>query len=413
MSKVFISYRHIGDAWAADRIYDWISEKFPTFMDMSIRRGDPIPEDIERNLGKSRVFIAVIGKGWVSPRGLKRLAREDDWVRREILKAMSARPAMRVIPVLIDDDVSKLSAEHLPPELRPLADLAWERMSHERWNRDIENLLALIEKGLVEADGNRSVEADPAPVRNLAYLCDRTPQENDLTIFVKSAIAAANLFCVLAGHWLEAHVEFVSRLRSEHVFQDLLAAKFDEQDGVELHLLPWDPTRARGGQYADLLRFALRSCVMGKRLASDDELTEFLRTAPRPVVCVFQVTWSDIMECGSSSQVLLGLLRAWNELISQLSSNPRSMLVLWINVTFDETGQDIAQERGIARLTNLEAVNTSDIGRWLLKEEVKRFISGREELLWKGVRQKNYCIGLGKLHMQRFADVVRRLDHKG
>ena len=81
---------------AAGRLHDVLNLQFPTFLDTGIERGASISERIKRNLHEARIFLAVIGKGWMKTR--KSLSREDDWVRREILMALEARPAKRVIP---------------------------------------------------------------------------------------------------------------------------------------------------------------------------------------------------------------------------------------------------------------------------------------------------------------------------
>jgi hypothetical protein len=71
----------------------------------SIDLGAAFPAAIEEALPECRVLLAVIGPDWLSEETLRRLRREEDWVRQELRMAL-ARPTLRVIPLLIEPSLS-------------------------------------------------------------------------------------------------------------------------------------------------------------------------------------------------------------------------------------------------------------------------------------------------------------------
>ena len=85
------------------------------------RAGCDFGEVIEAAVDVADVFLAVIGRRWLSVedgRGSRRLDKPEDLVRMEIEAAL--RPGVRLIPVRVGDAEIPTSDE-LPPSLAPLA----------------------------------------------------------------------------------------------------------------------------------------------------------------------------------------------------------------------------------------------------------------------------------------------------
>lgn len=101
--KVFVSYRRDEAEDAARGLKESISLRrrdVDVFFDRdSIGPGRDFAEEIASCIDKADVVLAVIGERWGSEEGLRRLADDEDWVRRE-LEAALARD-VPIIPVLI------------------------------------------------------------------------------------------------------------------------------------------------------------------------------------------------------------------------------------------------------------------------------------------------------------------------
>lgn len=79
----------------------------------SIPLGTDFAEHIQTELSRCSVFLAVIGRQWMT----ERLQDENDFVRMEIESALARN--IPVIPVLVDGGVLP-KKDALPESLRPL-----------------------------------------------------------------------------------------------------------------------------------------------------------------------------------------------------------------------------------------------------------------------------------------------------
>lgn len=148
MTSLFISYRRDDGAGHAGRLYDRLSARFgrdQVFIDHDdLAPGQDFPSVIEASLARAEVVLALIGPRWTGARdaqGALRLAQPQDFVRRELLAALSA--GKPVIPVLIGG-ARMPSAEELPAELAALSRLqAWE-LRDARFEDDLNALLAQL-----------------------------------------------------------------------------------------------------------------------------------------------------------------------------------------------------------------------------------------------------------------------------
>jgi hypothetical protein len=404
MAEIFINHRR-GDAHAARRLHDRLGE-LGAFIDVDMESGDFISKGILNALQDTRIFLAVIGKEWMSLRNLKRLHQKKDWVRVELLEALGRPNLVQIVPLLVDDEVNWPPKEPLPTVLQSIADIKPERLRGDSWDRDVDKLIELIQHRLaVPAPAPGGRPQAPMP-RDIPFLCNRAEQEYDLAQLAARLQQTRSLVCVLHGHKWEAHAKFLTRLQQLGVLDNL----FDAGDaGVGESPLEWNSALACAGRFGEMLRYAVKSGVMKSPTTTDAALSAFLRNTARPFVFTLQVTWTDMQRCAATA--LADLQRAWMELTASLGALPAHALILWLNVTYDDDSQMIPAA-GVATLTRLGAVTEGHIQSWLNREEVKRYVGVRTTDILKLVGDARFYIEPGKMHMQQFADAVRELvDH--
>ncbi|MGE3710812.1 MAG: toll/interleukin-1 receptor domain-containing protein, partial [Hyphomicrobiaceae bacterium] len=122
--RIFINYRREDTEAAAGRLHDRLSLDFGNehvFSDTDdIPAGTDFIEHLARQIDQCDVFLAVIGRGWVTAAdaaGNQRLADAGDFVRREIHSALAR--GIPVIPVLVDG-ASMPCEDQMPASLSPL-----------------------------------------------------------------------------------------------------------------------------------------------------------------------------------------------------------------------------------------------------------------------------------------------------
>ncbi len=124
-TRVFISYGRQDSRAACDHLHASLAEHFGAqrvFRDlMTIKPGEDYPAVIERAIKNTSVFIALIGRRWltVKLKGRRRLDDRDDPVRLEIESAL--RCGVTLIPVLVDG-AKMPGRKDLPAPLAELAD---------------------------------------------------------------------------------------------------------------------------------------------------------------------------------------------------------------------------------------------------------------------------------------------------
>jgi hypothetical protein len=152
---VFISYRRQDAPDLAGRLYDRLEERFGAdrvFMDVdSIEPGLDFRAVISRGVSSCAVLLAVIGDKWLTvtdARGRRRLDDPDDYVRLELEAGLTRD--VRVIPVLVEG-VAMPDSRELPDALSQLAGRNALEISHARFRRDAESLIAVVERIFAEA----------------------------------------------------------------------------------------------------------------------------------------------------------------------------------------------------------------------------------------------------------------------
>lgn len=127
--RVFVNYRTDNAGLAArefDRELTGRLGDTAVFLDRrSIAPGRTFPPELLDKVRGCSVLLVVIGAGWeytTTPAGTRRLADEQDWVRREIREAVDYQ--VPVVPVLVGARPPLVAAE-LPADMRFLAELQY------------------------------------------------------------------------------------------------------------------------------------------------------------------------------------------------------------------------------------------------------------------------------------------------
>ena len=103
--RIFISYRRADTSGHAGRLYEALEKRYgadQVFMDIdTIRPGADFTEVLDVALDQTHVLLALIGRVWIDhtgPHGQRRLDSQDDFVRRELERALARE--ITIIPVL-------------------------------------------------------------------------------------------------------------------------------------------------------------------------------------------------------------------------------------------------------------------------------------------------------------------------
>jgi beta-lactam-binding protein with PASTA domain len=167
MPGIFICYRRDDTAGHTGRLFDRLRETFGqdrVFLDVAgIEAGVDFTKAIERAVGSCEVLLAMVGKDWVTltdAAGRRRLDDPQDFIRLEIATALSRD--IRVIPVLVEGARVPDSAV-LPDELKPLNHRQAVELRDSRWDADVKDLLAMLEKVIAPPAGAIKGTGDGGP----------------------------------------------------------------------------------------------------------------------------------------------------------------------------------------------------------------------------------------------------------
>jgi TIR domain len=153
-ASIFISYRRRETAGHAGRLYDGLVEHFGAervFMDVTMEPGVDFAETIQAAVGSCGALVALIGEEWLTvtdARGQRRIDDPADVHRMEIEAALDRR--VRLIPTLVQD-ARMPGAGDLPEALEPLVRRQAVELSDQRWDYDVNRLVAVLERVLAEA----------------------------------------------------------------------------------------------------------------------------------------------------------------------------------------------------------------------------------------------------------------------
>jgi len=160
--SIFISYRRGDGGASAGRLYDHLERHFGgdrLFFDVdTIRPGLDFVQVLEDKVDECDVLLAIVGRSWVETRdseGRRRLDNPEDFVRVEIVRALSA--GKRVIPILVEGAEMPQSTS-LPEPLRPLARRNAMRIDHDSFRVDSDRLVKALNATLAELAERREAE---------------------------------------------------------------------------------------------------------------------------------------------------------------------------------------------------------------------------------------------------------------
>lgn len=164
MSGVFINYRRSDDPSVVHAILAHLERSVPPqniFLDVEcIEPGADFAKIIDERLYLCSVLLAIIGPTWSmvsDAEGRRRLEGADDFVRRELVRALELKKF--VIPVLVRDATPPASKD-LPDDLKPLAALQAIRLEHQTFRQNVTTLVAQIERHLRERSKQSENAAD-------------------------------------------------------------------------------------------------------------------------------------------------------------------------------------------------------------------------------------------------------------
>lgn len=152
--KIFISYRREDTSGESGRLKDKLEQVFGQeniFYDVeTLEAGLNFDESIAKALGESKVLLAMIGPHWLKvtdSKGVIRLHKSIDWVRKEISEALKRN--LRVIPVLVNG-ADMPDPDDLPEDLKGLSLKHAQELSSSRWQYDVGELTTVLEKIIVK-----------------------------------------------------------------------------------------------------------------------------------------------------------------------------------------------------------------------------------------------------------------------
>ena len=150
---MFISYRH-ADIAAAVNAYHIeshlraVADEGQIFLDADAAQpGKDFARDIEGSLRQSKAFVAVIGEKWAILTDERRRTGAEDWVVREIARALGHD--LLIIPVLVDG-AHMPSPAVLPESIAPFATRLPVELRESRIAQDLWELIAFLKARLPE-----------------------------------------------------------------------------------------------------------------------------------------------------------------------------------------------------------------------------------------------------------------------
>jgi hypothetical protein len=165
--KIFISYRREDTSGESGRLKDKLEQVFGKeniFYDVeTLEAGLNFDESIAKAINESKVLLAMIGPHWLrvtDSNGVKRIQKEDDWVRKEISEALKRN--LRVIPILVNG-ADMPDPEELPEDLKDLTLRHAQELTSSRWNYDVGELTKVLEK-IIDKKPIPNPQLTPRPI---------------------------------------------------------------------------------------------------------------------------------------------------------------------------------------------------------------------------------------------------------
>lgn len=141
MKDVFISYRRDGGATVARMLAELLKARnVSVFFDAETLKSGDFGQQITNHLNNSANVILV-----VTPNLFDRCANENDWVRKELERALEMRPN-NIIPVFVNGVGSM--PDDLPESIATISKLNGIAFEHDNFDEAFEKLLSQIKRPL-------------------------------------------------------------------------------------------------------------------------------------------------------------------------------------------------------------------------------------------------------------------------
>ncbi len=162
--NIFISYRRDDEPGFAARLHDRLEQAFPgkqIFIDVDdIPPGTDFEAHLDRQVVDCDVALILIGEKWLdvrNPDGSRRLFSNDDFVLKEVKKALAH--CKLVIPILINA-AQMPGGNALPTEIKGLSSLQAVRVTYDRWKWDTDYLIQFLGGEVADARPGLSLFID-------------------------------------------------------------------------------------------------------------------------------------------------------------------------------------------------------------------------------------------------------------
>ena len=182
---VFISYRRADAGPHAAFLHEALTNRLAgtdIFMDVDdIQPGDDFRQAIDGRLAASAVLLVVIGPTWLDAtdsQGLRRLDREDDFVRFEVERALER--GLPVIPVLVGGAAVPAAAE-LPSSIASLCDRQAAAVRSDSPGADAARLAEAIARRIAAGPPPPPEPLDDGVTRFDKVWCWQTPPQKSVT----------------------------------------------------------------------------------------------------------------------------------------------------------------------------------------------------------------------------------------
>lgn len=160
---VFVNYRTVDERFGAAYAHDALARRFGRdriFLDhVSIAPGERYASRLRDALEQAQVLVVLVGPEWLADEpgtGVRLIDREDDWVRKEIRRALERE--IKIIPVLLDGTAMP-GAHALPSDIRGLV----TRQAVEVRHRSLQSDLARLGDAVARWVGERRDALDERP----------------------------------------------------------------------------------------------------------------------------------------------------------------------------------------------------------------------------------------------------------
>ncbi len=239
--KVFVSYRKTDTEGVAGRLAAALGARFGehrVFFDRhTIAAGERFDDRIETAVANAEVVLVLIGTQWLRAQdrhGRRRLSQRDDWVRREVVIALTrGRP---IIPLLVNGaELPDKEALDDEPELVNLTTLQATVLRESEWKTDLAKIFKRIVRLAPDASSGLPPVVDPP---RLAWRTDTPVNAPPLDLQTAVGLERGHLIALVEG--IDA-ADLLSVLRDGEA--RLLAAVHADSAAPQLPLRNW--TRLR------------------------------------------------------------------------------------------------------------------------------------------------------------------------